>query len=214
MVSMKDKLSIDVVSDVICPWCFLGKRHLDRALEGIGFATEVTWRPFFLDPSIPDGGISRADYMRGKFGSDERIKELHKPLRDAGAKAGLAYEFEKIAVTPNTMDAHRLIRWAKDDGGQSDLVETLFRLYWIEGEDIGDRNVLAKVSPNAARLATDEDRDTVMDEVRNAQSMGVSGVPTFIIAKRYAISGAHPPETLRGAIARAHAELTGAAAAE
>ena len=199
-------LAIDVVSDVICPWCFLGKRHLDLALENIGFETDITWRPFFLDPGIPPGGIARIDYMRNKFGSDERIKELQKPLHEAGAKVGLAYEFEKVTRTPNTMDAHRLIRWAKDAGTQTDVVDRLFKLYWLEGADIGDPAVLARVSPDAARLAGDEDRDAVMDEARNAQRMGVTGVPTYIIANRYSVSGAHPPEALRSALQRARTE--------
>lgn len=202
-------ITIDVVSDVICPWCFLGKRRLDKAVAGVeGIETEIRWRPFQLDPTVPKGGIPRRDYMRRKFGSDERIAELHVPLKRAGDTDGIAYAFDKITVTPNTLDAHRLIRWAQEAGRQDAMVERLFELYWLEGQDIGDASVLTKAAVDvgmdgplvAQLLGTEADLDPVIDEINQAQRMGVSGVPTFIIAGRFAVSGAREPEVLRRAI--------------
>jgi predicted DsbA family dithiol-disulfide isomerase len=208
-------IAIDVVSDVICPWCFLGKRRLDKALAGLdGVAAEVRWRPFQLDPTIPKDGIARQDYMRRKFGSDERIAELHKPLKAAGAADGIDYAFEQIRVTPNTLDAHRLIRWAHAAGKQQDMAERLFRLYWLEGQDIGDKPVLIKAAVEVGLdgalvtqlLDTEADLDAVIAEINQAQDLGITGVPTFIFGNRYALSGAQPPEMLQQAIKAALAQ--------
>ena len=137
-------MKIEVVSDVICPWCFLGKRRLDKALALVPeISTEVIWRPFFLDPSIPAEGLSREKYMKDKFGNRD-LKAMHKPLEEAGAKDGVPYEFDKITRTPNTLDAHRLIRWAKQAGKQEALVEALFLAYWRDGKDVGDHKVLVE----------------------------------------------------------------------
>ncbi len=128
---------IDVVSDVICPWCFLGKRRLDKALAQLdGLDVEVAWRPFMLDPTIPKEGKSRHDYMMEKFG-EERLKTIHDPLIKAGAEDGVPYRFDAITRTPNTLDAHRVIRWAHTSGKQHDVAERLFMDYWNEGKDIG-----------------------------------------------------------------------------
>ena len=203
-------ISIDVISDVICPWCFLGKRRLDKAiglLEGI--KVEVNWRPFFLDPTIPAEGMSRRAYLENKFGA-ERLKTLHDPILAAGKEDGVSYAFDKITRTPNTMDAHRLIRWSHDGGKQHDVAERLFMAYFNGGLDIGDRAVLAKIAGEAgmdqseisAKLESDTDVDAVNADVERAYRMGVTGVPCFIFAQKQGLMGAQPAEVLADAIGR------------
>ncbi len=198
-------ITIDVISDVICPWCFLGKRRLDKALTLIPeLEVEVVYRPFFLDPSIPPEGLDRHKYMADKFG-EERLKTIHDPLIKAGKEDGVPYQFEKITRTPNTLDAHRLIRWAKVAERQMDIVESLFVAYWRDGKDVGDHAVLNAMAKSigldvALDLASDKDKNEVMQEVARAQQMGISGVPTFIINQKYGISGAQSAEMLAGAL--------------
>ena len=198
-------ITIDVVSDVICPWCFLGKRRLDKALALIPeIKTEVVFRPFFLDPSIPLEGLDRHKYMADKFG-EERLKTIHDPLIKASLEDGVPYQFDKITRTPNTLDAHRVIRWAQAAGRQSEVVEALFVAYWRDGKDVGDHAVLNEIAKSigldvAADLASDKDKNEVMQETARAQQMGISGVPTFIINQKYGISGAQGAEMLAQAI--------------
>ena len=198
-------ITIDVVSDVICPWCFLGKRRLDKALALIpDVKAEVVFRPFFLDPSIPSEGLDRHKYMADKFG-EERLKSIHDPLIKAGLEEGVPYQFDKITRTPNTLDAHRVIRWAQAAGRQSEVVEALFVAYWRDGKDVGDHKVLAEIAKSIgldieADLASDKDKNEVLQECNRAQQMGISGVPTFIINQKYGISGAQGAEMLAGAI--------------
>lgn len=203
-------ISVDVVSDVICPWCFLGKRRLDKAIGLLdGIKVEVIWRPFFLDPSIPKEGMSRRTYMENKFGA-ERLKTIHDPILAAGKEDGVPYAFDKITRTPNTMDAHRLIRWSHDGGKQHDVSERLFMAYFSLGIDIGDRAVLAKIAGEAgmdkaavsAKLDSDADVDAVTAEVERAYRVGVTGVPCFILAQRQGLMGAQPTEVLADAIGR------------
>ncbi len=203
-------ISVEVVSDVICPWCFLGKRRLEKAiglLEDV--KVEVNWRPFFLDPTIPAEGMSRRAYLENKFGA-ERLKTLHEPILAAGKEDGVSYAFDKITRTPNTMDAHRLIRWSHVDGKQPDVVERLFMGYFNGGLDIGDRTVLAKIAGEAGmdaseisrKLESDTDIDAVTAEVERAYRMGVSGVPCFIFAQKQGLMGAQPAEVLADAMGR------------
>ena len=198
-------ITIDVVSDVICPWCFLGKRRLDKALSLIPeLEVDVVYRPFFLDPSIPPEGLDRHKYMADKFG-EERLKTIHDPLIKAGKEDGVPYQFDKITRTPNTLDAHRLIRWAKVAGRQMDIVEDLFVAYWRDGKDVGDPAVLNTLATSigldvTSDLAGDKDKNEVMQEVARAQQMGISGVPTFIINQKYGISGAQSAEMLAEAL--------------
>ena len=198
-------ITIDVVSDVICPWCFLGKRRLDKALALLPeIKTEVVFRPFFLDPSIPPEGIDRHKYMADKFG-EERLKTIHDPLVKAGLEDGVPYHFDNITRTPNTLDAHRVIRWAQAAGRQRDVVEALFVAYWRDGKDVGDHKVLAEIAKTAgldvaADLTSDKDKAEVMQECMSAQKMGISGVPTFVINQKYGISGAQGAEMLAEAI--------------
>lgn len=211
---MSTPISIDVASDVICPWCFLGKRRLDKALALMPeITTEVVFRPFFLDPSIPEGGMDRAEYLEAKFGK-ERVKTLHDPLIAAGKDDSVPYAFDKITRTPNTLAAHRLLRWSLLAGKQPMVAEALFLAYWNEGRDVGDHAVLAQVAGACgmdglkvqADLATDKDSEAVLREMAVAQKMGITGVPTFIINRRYGVMGAQAPEVLVQAIRKAAAE--------
>jgi predicted DsbA family dithiol-disulfide isomerase len=207
--------SIDVVSDVICPWCFLGKRRLDKALAMIPeVKTEINFRPFFLDPTIPSEGLDRHDYMAAKFG-EERLKTIHDPLIKAGKEDGVPYHFEKITRTPNTMDAHRLLRWAKIEGKQPEIAEALFMAYWSEGRDVGDHQVLAEIAAAHAMsranvlkaLASDQDKAEILAETAQAQKMGVTGVPTYIINRKYGVVGAQTAELLAEQIKKAASEI-------
>jgi predicted DsbA family dithiol-disulfide isomerase len=209
------KLEIDVISDVVCPWCYLGKRKLDAAMKQVAaFTYDVRWRPFQLDPTIPPEGIARSEYMSRKFGP-EKIAAIHARLEEAGQEEGLSFAFDKITRSPNTLDAHRLIRWAQPIGKQSDIVERLFNLYFVEGQDIGDRNVLIDVARKAGldvdlitRLFVEGvDIVPVQEEMSTAARMGISGVPFFIFGGKYAVSGAQPVDALVGVIWKAGSEL-------
>jgi len=207
-------ITIDVVSDVVCPWCFVGKRKLEQALALVPkLKVELNWRPFQLDPTIPQGGVSRREYMAKKFGP-EKIATIHDRLKGVGAEAGIPFALDKIERSPNTLDAHRVIRWAQPHGAQTALVDRLFTLYFIEGADIGDRDLLAKVAGEhgldakaiRAALDTNQDAVAVQQEIASAVRLGVSGVPFFILAGRFGVSGAQPPEVLADAIRKAAAE--------
>lgn len=200
--------------DVICPWCYLGKRRLARAIDLVPeFNVVVRWRPFRLDPTIPAGGIDRADYLISKFGSLEAVGPAHEELTERGRAEGIIYNFDRITRAPNSVDAHRLVQWAAETGHQDDMVERLFAAYFSEGLDIGDKTVLADLALDAgfdhsvvSRLASDEDRDQVVAEIENAYRIGVNGVPTFIVDRRLAVTGAHPAEVLVQAMEQAVSE--------
>lgn len=211
-------LTIDVVSDAVCPWCFLGKRNLDAALEQIGqsdpeLKTQVRWRPYQLDATIPQGGMSRIDYLTRKFGPGGYGK-MNGRLIEAGRERGIGFAFDKIKRSPNTLDAHRLIRWAQPGGVQDAMVERWFKLYFEEGRDIGDRALLADVAVEhgferamvTRMLESDTDKAAVQDEIALAQRMGVNGVPFFIFGGKYALSGAQPPEAIVAAIRKARGD--------
>ncbi|HYC24705.1 MAG TPA: DsbA family oxidoreductase [Roseiarcus sp.] len=215
-------LKIDVISDVVCPWCYLGKKRLARALAAERSENiEVHWRPYQLDPSIPPGGVDRQAYLRNKFGDDGRLAQVHERLRALGAEEGLAFAFDEIERAPNTLDAHRLIRWASETGLQDAIVERLFSLYFQEGRDIGDRRLLAETAREAGmdfkdvekRLSEGVDESEVRREISQAQSLGVTGVPFFIFASRFGVPGAQSAEVLSTAIERARNSLAGVEAA-
>lgn len=201
-------IEIEVVSDVICPWCFLGKRRLDKAIGLLDdIRVEVNWRPFFLDPTIPKAGLSRRAYLESKFGP-ERLKTIHDPLIAAGKEDGVPYEMDRITRTPNSMDAHRLIRWSYIEGKQHDVTERLFMAYWNAGLDVGDHTVLMKIAGDAGmdkadvaeKLENGTDVEAVNAEVVHAYRMGVTGVPCFILAKKQGLMGAQPAEQLAAVI--------------
>lgn len=211
---MADRFTIDVVSDVICPWCFLGKRRLDAALAALDMDVFIRWRPYMLDPSIPPEGLDRHEYMLAKFGP-ERLATIHDPLIEAGKELDVPYHFDLIKRTPNTLDAHRLIRWSHTVERQTEMVERLFMAYWSEGKDVGDRDVLAacagEVGINAAQirelLDTAQDVEETKAEIQHATNIGVTGVPTFIMAQSYALVGAQSPAVLVDAISRVAKEI-------
>lgn len=208
-------ITIDVVSDVVCPWCFVGKRRLEKAIAMTELPLAIRWRPFQLDPTIPPDGKPRRDYLEQKFGDWARIEAMHDKLTATGAADGIGFAFDRITVSPNTLDAHRLVRWAADAGVQEPVVEALFRAYFQEGRDLGDHAVLAGIAEAAGmdraeiarRLASEEDRDVVQAEIAAAQQMGVTGVPTFILIGRYALVGAQPAEALAEAFTTIAAEM-------
>ena len=198
------KLSIDVISDVVCPWCFLGKRRLDKALAMVPeMEAEVNFRPFFLDPTIPAEGLDRHDYMLAKFG-EEQLKTIHDPLTKAGKEEGIAYAFDQIKRTPSSLNAHRLLRWSHLIGSQRTVAEALFTAYWCWGQDVSDIEVLKTIAivnglngPEIAEeLATDRDKKEVFEEAQMAQQIGVTGVPTFVVNRKYGVTGAQSSESL------------------
>jgi predicted DsbA family dithiol-disulfide isomerase len=192
-------MRIDIVSDTICPWCFVGKRRLERALAlRTALAPDITWWPFQLNPDMPANGRDRKSYLEAKFGGPAGAERIYARIRDAGRSEGIEFAFDAVERTPNTIDSHRLIHWAGAAGCQNDVVEGLFRAYFLEGRDIGDAAVLVDVARAAGmdaddvalRLASERDRDLVMQRNRSAVEIGVSGVPCFIIDREQAISGA------------------------
>lgn len=222
-MSEPQSVSVDVVSDVVCPWCFIGQKRLDKALAAVpDIDVAVRWRPYQLDPTIPPEGKDRKRYMLDKFGSEERIREIHANIRPLGEAEGIAFDFDAIKVAPNTLDAHRVIRWAGTAGEdvQNRLVRRLFQLNFEEGANLGDHAVLVEAARESgmdvavveALLPTDADRDTVTNEIATATRMGIRGVPCFLIEGKYAVMGAQDAETLADAIrqvavAKARGEL-------
>ena len=207
-------VSIDIVSDVMCPWCYIGKRRLEQALKDVdNIEVAVRWRPYQLDPTLPSEGRDRTEYLETKFGGPEQAREIYARIEEAGREEGLDFKFMAIRVSPNTIDAHRVIRWAINEGesAQAQLVERLFALYFMEGAHIGDHDVLADAAGEVGMdgeivrslLATDKDRGSVEREIATARQMGVTGVPCFIINSKYAVMGAQDPAHIAGAIHKA-----------
>jgi predicted DsbA family dithiol-disulfide isomerase len=217
----REPVSVDVISDVVCPWCFIGKRRLEQAVALTQTPLTIRWRPFQLDPTIPPEGKERRAYLEQKFGSAERIEEIYERVAAAGAEVGIPFAFDRIKVSPNTLDAHRLIRWAGESNLQDAVVEALFRAYFFDGKDIGDRAVLADIAEAAGmdraqiaeRLTSDDDRAEVRADIVASQRIGVTGVPTYILAGRYGLVGAQPAEELARAFAQVAEESAGEAAA-
>jgi predicted DsbA family dithiol-disulfide isomerase len=220
---MTNAITIDVVSDVVCPWCFIGQKRLDKAIAAVpDVEVSVRWRPFQLDPTIPPEGKDRKAYMLGKFGSEERLREAHARIQPLGEAEGIDFAFEAIKVSPNTLDAHRVIRWAGAAGEdvQNRLVRNLFQLYFEQGMNTGDHAVLAGAADDAGMdravveslLASDADREAVATEAATASRMGITGVPCFLLEGKYAVMGAQDADTLADAIrqiagAKARGEL-------
>lgn len=202
-------LAIDIFSDVVCPWCFVGKRRLERALAllGGGVETHITWRPFELNPDLPREGIDRAAYRRAKFGSAEASRAIDTRLAAVGVSVGIAFAFDKIRRTPNTFDAHRLLWLAHREGVQDQLAERLFAAYFLEGGNVGDHALLADAGAAAGLdrwsaerlLAGTEGAAEVRAEEAHAWQLGIQGIPHFIVNGAYAVSGAQNPEILAAA---------------
>lgn len=212
-------LAIDVVSDVVCPWCYIGKRRLEDALATLHereplLAPRLRWHPFQLDPGVPRGGVDRRRYREAKFGGAAEVAAIHARIEGAGRTVGLSFAFDAIGRQPNTLDAHRLIAWTQAQGGAADvdgLVERLFRAFFVEGRDIGEREVLAQlaadagIDPAAARamLASDVMVAEIGAANERAHALGISGVPFIIFDGKAAVSGAQEPDVLLDVIATA-----------
>ena len=208
-------LTVDVVSDVMCPWCFIGKRRLEAAIAARPDITfDIRWRPFQLDATIPEEGMDRQTYLSKKFGGPARAAEIYENIRFAGETEGLDFAFDRIEKSPNTLNAHRLIRWSASAGVQNEVVEDLFTAFFMDGEDIGDIGTLVEIG---ARHGLDPellhnlfgegaDGDLIEREIALAHKMGVEGVPCFILNDRFIVMGAQSPDTLVQAFEHAMAE--------
>ncbi len=203
----KTELTVDIVSDVMCPWCYVGQKRLASAMTQVPeIDVDIRWRPFQLDPTLPPEGKDRRKYLSDKFGGEERASQIYQAIKDAGIAENIAFDFEAIKVSPNTLDAHRLLRWALSAGKdvQDRLSRRLFQLYFEEGANIGDHSVLLAAARDVGMdvsiveglLASDADREAVQQEIATASQMGVTGVPCFLIEGKYAVMGAQDADTL------------------
>jgi predicted DsbA family dithiol-disulfide isomerase len=206
-------LTIEIVSDIVCPWCFIGKRRLETALAMIRretpeFRCQAIWRPFFLNPDTPPEGEPYLPFLVNKFGSREKVEELFDKVREAGRAYGINYAFEKIALRANTLQAHRLLHWAQERGDASPLVERLFAAQFQRGEAVGDKKLLQAIAVEcgydakgvADYLASDKDTDIVRQREAEARQLGITMIPTFILAGKQIIVGAEDPAILAAGI--------------
>lgn len=197
-------LTIDIYSDVICPWCYVGKSRLERALKqwNGSVPVKISWRPFQLNPTMPPQGMDRRQYLEAKFGGPAAAQAIYGQVSAAGAGEGIPFAFERIARTPNTFPAHRLIWLAGRHGKQDEVVEILFRQYFLKGEDIGNVETLARGAVEAGLdqaaietfLGSNEGMEVVQAEEAAGRRLGISGVPYFVLNGTHVLSGAQPPE--------------------
>ena len=208
-------LQLDIFSDPVCPWCYLGKANLDRALEAHpDHPFRVEWHPFQLNPDMPPEGVDKHAYLLARFGSEAQLQAIHQRFRDIASQSGVRMDPDTPKRIPNTLNAHRLTHWAGLEGRQTFVVAALMRAYWVEGRDIGNLGVLADIGAGsgldravtARLLASDADLDTIKTREAHARARGVSAVPTFLIANQYVVSGAQPPEMWGKAIAEMTAQ--------
>lgn len=207
-----ENIVIDVVSDVVCPWCYLGKARLELAIAEVQdtVGVEVNWRPYQLNPDYPPEGVDHRTALAAKLGGQDNVDRAHATLSELGRQVGIHYDFGAVKISPNTMDAHRLLLWAHTEGRemQNRVVDTLFKANFEEGRNVGDHAVLLDIAERsgldraviAKLLASDADRNTIRSEIDAVQRMGVNGVPFMIFDQQYAISGAQTPEVLAGAL--------------
>lgn len=197
-------MHIDIVGDIVCPWCLIGKRRLERALaRRPELEVSLSWRPFQINPHIPSSGLDRAAYLQSKFGNEIQIRLLLAAITEAGTREGIDFAFDRIRRTPNSLDAHRLIDWAAERGDDPEpLIEALFRAYFTGGADLGDRSTLARIADAGgipekeatAYLASGNGTKDVLADDRAARRLGIAGVPCFIIDQTWTIAGALEPE--------------------
>lgn len=201
----KARLSIEIVHDLVCPWCYLGVRRLLRTLRRRpDMLFDLTWRPFLLNPDMPRLGMARPDYVVRKFGGEERARRLYNAIAETGRAEGILFRFDRIRRAPSSVDAHRLVRYAARFGRADSMVEALFSAHFTDGHDIGDHNVLLAIavacgldSTHVSRfLMTDEEVETVHTDNLRAHRLGINGVPCFVIDGRHAIAGAQEPEVI------------------
>ena len=196
-------VKLDIVSDPICPWCYIGKTLLDQALaERPTHPFSINWHPFQLNPDMPREGMDRREYLEAKFGGQEGAVQAYLPVVEKAKEAGLDINFEGIARTPNTLDAHRMIHWAGIEDRQMAMAVALFKAYFEDGRDIGDRDVLADLADGLEMdaavvrrlLDSDADEETILERDKQFRGMGITSVPTFIVNGEHAVPGAQPPE--------------------
>ena len=213
----KARLGIEIVYDLVCPWCFLGARRLMRTLRRRpDLLFELTWRPFLLNPDMPRLGMARPDYVVRKFGGGDRARRLYASIAEIGRAEGVQFRFERIRRTPSSIDAHRLVRYASRFGRADEMVEALFSAHFTDGRDIGDHAVLLSIAqacgldPVAVRrfLSADAEADAVHADNLRAHRLGINGVPCFVIAGRHAIAGAQEPEVIERLLDVAAIEAT------
>ena len=192
-------MKIDIVSDTICPWCWVGKRRLENALTSRpDLDVEIVWHPYQLNPATPKEGVDRKDYLREKFGTETYPEQMLSALVEAGEAIGIDFQFTEMNRVPNTIDSHKVLCWAREFGHQDALAEILFRRYFIDSEDIGDIDTLAAAAAEVGmdadlvrgQLSDNTDDESVRAEAQYASQMGISGVPTFIVDNKYAVQGA------------------------
>lgn len=209
-------IRLDIFSDPVCPWCYVGKANLDRALaQHPDHPFQIQWHPFQLNPDMPAEGVGKRAYLEQKFGGKARVDAVHERLRESARAAGVEMDPDMPQRLPNTLDAHRLIHWAGIEAVQSAVVTALMRAYWVEGRDIGDHSILADIAAESGMdreatlrlLQSQADADDILARDQDARQKGVTAVPTFLIAQQYVVSGAQPVETWDKVIA----ELTGRA---
>lgn len=198
-------MRIDVIFDTVCPWCYIGKRRLEAALAQHGTeGIEIYWNAFLLNPDIPPDGMDRRAYMRAKFGGESRAQRVYSAIARAGLSIGIEFNFDEIDWTPNTIDSHRLVRYAQQLGKGTEAVESIFRSYFLEGRDIGKRSVLIDIADQIG-LETDKSRaylqdassvQSILDYNARAHRLGISGVPAFIVDGQFSISGAQEPSVI------------------
>ncbi len=193
---------VDIVSDTICPWCYIGKRRFERALAQSGRTDiAVAWRPFQLNPDMPPEGMTRDDYVRAKFGGGDRPRQIYQAIAESGREAGIEFQFSRIRRTPNTVLSHRLVHWGAKREAQEEVVDELFKAYFEQGLDIGDLDTLVECARRAgidaestrSFLQSDDGRHEVVTSDVYARRLGINGVPCFIVNRKYAVSGAQPP---------------------
>ncbi|HUB12677.1 MAG TPA: DsbA family oxidoreductase [Acetobacteraceae bacterium] len=213
----KARLGVEIVYDLVCPWCFLGTRRLMRTVRRRpDLLFELTWRPFLLNPDMPRLGMSRPDYVVRKFGGEDRARRLYTSIAEIGRAEGVPFRFEKIRRTPSSVDAHRLVRYAARFGRADEMVEALFSAHFTDGRDIGDHAVLLTIAqacglepvPTKRFLSSDAEADAVHADNLRAHRLGINGVPCFVIAGRHAIAGAQEPEVIERLLDVAAIEAT------
>ncbi len=215
-------MQLDVTSDTVCPWCYIGKKRLDRAMaawDRKDVTIAVDWRPYQLDPTIPAEGVDRQKYMENKFGT-ERAKSAGKVIAEYGEMEGINFAFDKIKRAPNTLDSHRLVKWAGSAGKQLEAVELLFKRYFEDGADVGSHGVLLEVAADIGMdkdqvrnlLESDTDRKVIEYEDHMAREMGVTGVPFFLFEKKFSVVGAQEVDTLTKVFSRVQERLVEGAA--
>lgn len=211
-------VQVDIISDIVCPWCWLGYRLFAKAQKQVKTPITLTWRPYMLDPDVPPEGVDYKAYMKSKFGSssDPNVPNKFKAMRDVlekkGPELGINFQFDKVSRRPNTLNAHRLIRWAQNnEEAGTETAEALFKAFFTDGEDIGDLTILTRIAEEAGLdpeltsdlLATDKDANPVREEIMFFRNLGISGVPTFIYNGQFAVQGAQDPARHIEAIAEA-----------